>query len=343
MKIQLPAYNGKDNYVMIVAMPLFGMVINSIIFGADYFTNWQLFLLATIISSVAGGIDFILCGFVAVTLKQRFPEEHQLLKRLSLMIFTFLIISGLFLYSLFRGYELIHFFNYRFNEAGFVWSYFALGILNIFLTFLMEGIARFKDWEANWLETEKLKAVYKQSQLHGLKSQVNPHFLFNSLNSLSCLIQEDEEEAEKFLDEMSKVYRYLLHDDEEHLVPLEAELKFIDSYMHLLSARYGGGLQLQLRIDEADKLKLLPPLTLQVIIENIFTQNIISKTQPLVIEIASNDNGSIEVKNNIQPKAITDALDFDAGLDNLVKKYELLNQPLIVDDTNERQRIITIP
>ena len=101
MKIQLPAYNGKDNYVMIVAMPLFGIIINTIIFGVSYFANWQLFLLATIISSVAGGIDFILCGFVAVTLKNRFPEEHQLLKRLSLLLFPFLLLFFFFFSSFF--------------------------------------------------------------------------------------------------------------------------------------------------------------------------------------------------------------------------------------------------
>ena len=80
-----------------------------------------------------------------------------------------------------------------------------------------EGIYRFESWKTNLEETEKLKLTYKQSQLIGLKSQVNPHFLFNSLNSLSGLIQEDKERAEKFLDEMSKVYRYLLRNNEDGL------------------------------------------------------------------------------------------------------------------------------
>jgi len=342
MKLQLPQYNGKDNLVMVLVMIPFAIIINSIIFGAQYFTNWKIFVVATLISSLAGAIDFILCGLIAVTLKNRFPDEKQLLKRLSIMIFTFLIISGLYLYSLFRGYEHIDFFNYRFNESGFVWSYFALGILNIFITFLMEGISRHKDWKMNREEMKKISATYKQSQLYGLKSQVNPHFLFNSLNSLSSLIQDDEEEAEKFLDEMSKVYRYMLRNDEEQLVPLSTELKFAASYMHVLKARYGNGLNLHLSVKKEDEEKLIAPLTLQVIIENAFSLNIVSKANPLTITVSSAGSG-LEVSNNIQPKTVSDAMDFEAGLDNLVKKYELMNFPVSVSEREKKQRIISIP
>jgi len=342
MRLKLPQYNGKDNLVMLLAMPVFSIIINCIILGATYFSSAKIFVAATLLSAGAACIDFILCGWVAVSLKARFPAEHQVIKRLTLMIITFLIISGLFLYSLFSGYEHIEMLNYQFNEAGFVWSYFALGILNIFLTFLMEGISRYKDWEKNRLETEKLNHTYKQSQLHGLKSQVNPHFLFNSLNSLSSLIQDDEEKAEKFLDEMSKVYRYMLRNDEEQLVTLETELKFIDSYLYLLKARYGNGLQVKIAVNEEDKLKMLTPLALQVIIENTFSQNIISKSNPLIITVKSAGGGLLEVINNIQPKSITDAMDFEAGLDNLVKKYELLNQPVAVIDNSKMHRVIRL-
>ena len=342
MKMTLPQYNGKDNLVMLLVMPFFAVVLNCIILGTKYFSSWKIFVAATLLGAGAACIDFILCGWVAVTLKARFPAEQQVTKRLALMIVTFLIISGLFLYSLFRGYELVDILNYQFNEPGFVWSYFTLGIINIFLTFLMEGISRYKDWEKNRFETEALNRAYKQSQLQGLKSQVNPHFLFNSLNSLSSLIQDDEEEAERFLDEMSKVYRYMLRNDEDQLVRLDTELKFIESYLHLLKARYGEGLQLQLSVTEEDKSKLLPPLSLQVIIENSFSQNIISKSSPLIITISSNGNSILEIKNNIQPKAITDAMDFEAGLDNLVKKYELLNKPVVVSDCCTQHRVIQL-
>ncbi|HOZ79116.1 MAG TPA: histidine kinase [Ferruginibacter sp.] len=341
MKVKTPQYNGKDNVVMTLVVIPFTIIINSIILGSQYFFNWKIFLLATVITFIATCIDFMLCGFIAVALKKRFPEESRLFLRLSLMIFTFLLISGLFLYSLFHGFELIDLFNYRFDENAFTWSYYALGISNIFITFLMEGIARYKDWKQNWMETERLNEVYKQTQLNGLKSQVNPHFLFNSLNSLSGLIQDDEEKAEKFLDEMSKVYRYMLRNDNEQLVSLATELSFVRSYVYVLNTRYGSGLQISIDIKESSLDKLLAPLTLQVVIENSFSLNIVSKSTPLHIHISGDDNRLV-IENNIQPKTITDALDFEAGLDNLIRKYELLNMPVSVND-NSAQRVIYIP
>jgi sensor histidine kinase YesM len=324
-------------------MPAFAIVLNSLILGKQYFTSIKVFAAATAIGTVAACIEFVLCGQVAVILKDRFPLQQQLFKRLCFMILTFLLLSGLYLFCLFRLYEAISFLNYQLNESVFAWSYFALGILNVFLTFLMEGIATYEEWKKNRAENEKLHHAFKQSRLLGLKSQVNPHFLFNSLNSLSSLIQDDEKKAEKFLDEMSKVYRYMLRTDEEQLVTLDTELKFIDSYMHLLRARYGEGLQLKLIISEEDRNGYLPPLSLQAIIENAFSLNTISKQNPLLISIQSGLSGVINISNNVQPKMITEAMDYEAALDNLVNKYKLLGDANVIIEEDSLQRIIRLP
>jgi sensor histidine kinase YesM len=341
--MKLPKYTSKDYVVLMWILLPFDVALNSFIFGKLYYSNWQLFVFATLITGVACVVDFILCGFVAVTLKRRFPFEHQLGKRLSLMIVIFLMITGLFLYSLFRGYETVGFYDYSFNESGFVWGYLALGIINVFLTFLHEGIARYESWNANLKETEQLRKAYKQSQLMGLKSQVTPHFLFNSLNTLSSLISEDEEGAEKFLNEMSKVYRYMLRNEDDQLVTLQTELTFIDSYIYLLKARYLHALELQAVVEEDDKQKYLPPLTLQVIIENAILQNAFSKSSPLTIHIHADNDGTLIVRNNIQPKIITEAVDYESGLDNLVNKYRLLNHTSIVIEEKNSERIIRLP
>ena len=316
----------------------FSFIVNTIILGGLYFSDWSVFAVATILTWVGVCIDFILCGVVAVTLRKRFPLEKQVSKRLVLMILTFWLLTLVFLYSLFRGYEKIPFWDYSFNETAFIWSCIGLGIANVFLTFLMEGVARYEKWKESMEETEKLSKAYNQSRLLGLKSQVNPHFLFNSLNSLSSLISEDGAAAEKFLDEMSKVYRYMLRNEDDQMVTLETELKFVESYFFLLKARYGDALQLVSDIQERDKLKCLLPLTLQVIIENAFSQNTVSKRAPLKISIRSKDIGVLEIKNNVQPKTVTEEMNYEAGLDNLVNKYHLLVQlPVrIVDSPDER-------
>lgn len=342
MKINLPAYNGKDNLVMALVVIPVTIIVNLLFFGTQYFSSTGFFVYTTLVTAVIFCLYFILCGLIAVLFKQRFPGETQVLKRLSITILTFLLITVLIMYFLLRGYEAAGLFNISFSEAGFIWSCFAMGITNIFLTFLMEGIARFRDWQTNMRETEKINAAYRQSQLNGLKSQVNPHFLFNSLNSLSSLIQEDEDKAEEFLNEMSKVYRYMLRPDDEQLVTLQTELNFLISYHHLLKARYGEGLLINTVINSADREKLIAPLSLQVIIENAFSENTLSKTSPLFIEITS-AGGLIYIKYNKQPRPLTDETDTGGSMENLIKKYNLLGKPIVINDDVKEVRVIFIP
>jgi two-component system LytT family sensor kinase len=342
MKLRLPQYSGKDYLVLGIVIVPFTLALNSIIFKSRYFTESKIFLTASLLTGFLFSLYFILCGTVAMVLKKRIPDDMQSSKRLYAMIICIVAMSGVFLLSVFHGYELIPSLNYTFNEKAFIWAYVSMAIINIFLTLVIEGIYRYNNWRENLKETEKLKKAFTQSQLLGLKSQVNPHFLFNSLNTLSSLITEDEKEAETFLNEMSKVYRYMLRGDDEQLVPLQTELKFIQSYIHLLDKRFGNSLQVQMNVQEGDKEKLLPPLSLQVLIENAFTQNSMSKTDPLLITICSNGK-EILVCNNRKPKIISNDMDMETGLDNLVTKYRLLNADTVTIKDDEKQRSIFLP
>lgn len=327
MKLKLPQYSGKDHLVLaIIVMPL-TLLINSVIFGYQYYSSFSRFLSATAITGISFSLYFSFCGWVAVQMKRRFPYDSQTALKLSLMILTFVITTGLFLLLLFQGYESIPGFDYQFNEKAFVWSYICMAIVNIFITLLMEGMARFRSWKANLVETEALKKTFRQSQLQGLRSQVNPHFLFNSLNTLSSLIEEDEEKAERFLNEMTKVYRYMLRSDDDQLVELDTELRFVDSYIYLLRERFGDGLCASIEVNERDRSKTLPALSLQVLIENAFTKNAVSKSSPLSIVIRSGTGNCLQVMYNKQERPAGNDTGVDKELENLVKKYSLLNQP----------------
>lgn len=345
MKLKLPRYTSKDYAVLgIVLLPI-TLVINWVIFGSRYFSDGRIFLFATLLTAAGFCINFILCGWVAILMKKRFPAENQVGKRLTLMIVSFILFTGLFLFSFFKGYEWFPFLGYRFNEAGFIWAYLGMSIVNIFLTFLHEGIARYESWKANLKETEALKKVYRQGRLQGLKSQVNPHFLFNSLNSLSCLIHVDEKKSERFLNEMSKVYRYMLQNDEETLVPLETELRFLESYIFLLQARHGDSLQLEMNIDSSAYGKLIPPLTLQAIVEDTIAHNAVCRDCPLEISLQTSGHSWFTIRHNVIPKMATDKEEIpeNAGLKNLVSKYQLLNQPGLQVTEENCYRTIRLP
>ena len=343
MTLKLPRYTSKDYLVLSTVLFPITVGMNLVIFGRHYFTDWTIFLFATPVTAILFSIDFILCSTVAVIMKRRFPHESEMGTRLGLMILSFLILSGIFLVILFKGYETIPFLHYTFESSHFIWAFIGMAIINIFLTFLHEGMARYESWKANLRETEAVKKVYRQSRLMGLKSQVNPHFLFNSLNSLSCLIQEDQEKGEKFLDEMTKVYRYMLQNDEEQFVTLETELKFIESYLYLLRVRHCDALHIIIDIPESERQTLLPPLALQTVVENIISQNAITRDQPLDIVIYTEVDGAIAIANNVQPRGIPENPDAAKGLENLVRKYELLNQPPVIIAGNSTERIIRLP
>jgi two-component system, LytTR family, sensor kinase len=140
-------------------------------------------------------------------------------------------------------------------------------VLNLVVNLISVGVfeSRYSMgvWRASQAEKEQLKKINLQSQYESLKNQVNPHFLFNTLNSLSSLIADEPERAEEFVDEMAKVYRYLLQtnrqtDDTGELTTLATEMAFIQSYFHLLKTRYGAGVQLDIALDAADMHRLLP-------------------------------------------------------------------------------------
>lgn len=316
--------------------------INCILFGGRYFTHGEIFFPSTILTGIIFSLNFVCCSAIAEGLRNRMPAEEQTNRRMLIMIASIIALNGVVLLTVFHGYEFISAFNYTFNEKGFTWAFLGMANLNIFFSLVFEGMSRYNNWRESLKETEKLKKTFKQSQLMGLKSQVNPHFLFNSLNTLSSLIEEDDKAAEVFLNEMSKVYRYMLRGDDEQLVPLQTELRFIDSYIHLLNRRFGQSLQVKVNVREEDKGKLIPPLSLQVLIENAFTQNSMSKTEPLVITVFS-DGNEVVVHNNRKPKSISNVIDFEAGLDNLVTKYRLLNEAEVIIRDDEEQRSIYLP
>lgn len=340
--MKLPQYTHKDWLILSVAMPLFVCIINTVLLGWGYFSGFGVFFTASLLTTVIVTIAWQSFTWIAVTLRNRFPKDAELVKRLSIALVLFIIITALTVTGIFWLLAHIAVTKPFTDEIRLKWVLMSGVIVNIFVTLLHEGVANFEKWKATLTETEALKTEYMQSRLLGLKSQLNPHFLFNSLNSLSCLIQENPHKAEKFLDEMSKVYRYLLKNSDEQLVTLETELQFTASYFYLLRERHGEGLDLEIEIKDRHMEKQLPPLTLQILLESAFNMNAISKDQPLKIELTVTDNGWLQIKNNVQRK-ISDSLADRTGIQNLSKKFRLLcNKYIVVKDTGEYQ-LINVP
>ena len=216
----------------------------------------------------------------------------------------------------------------------------ALCVLLVAFAFLVRMLYFRRKTHLLQLRSDELEKQQLLNEVALLRSQVNPHFLFNSLNSLSSLIRSDPDEAEVFLDEMSDIYRYLLRKNSRRLVTLQEELEFAQSYLQLLKKRYGMGLHCELNISEAYHQRLLPPLTLQLLIENAVKHNVVSRSSPLYIRIFTNSEGCLTVSNNLQEKKI--AVESNkVGLSNISANYKLLNQPdIVIQKTDQNFSVI---
>jgi LytS/YehU family sensor histidine kinase len=195
-------------------------------------------------------------------------------------------------------------------------------------------------WQKATQETEELKKINLQVQLESLKNQVKPHFLFNSLNTLTGLVEKDAARAVKFIAELSNVYRYLLQSNEKEVVPLAQELQFTQAYVFLLQTRFGAGLSLQVDVPEPFALDLVPPLTLQLLVENAVKHNQVSVRKPLQVCITATDS-FLTVQNNKQLKR--SAASTGMGLSNIAAKYRLLNQPDIIILDEESRFTVKVP
>lgn len=172
------------------------------------------------------------------------------------------------------------------------------------------------------VKNEILVADNIRARFETLKNQVNPHFLFNSLNTLQYLIPEDSEKAESFLQELSKVLRYTLQNKE--CVSLAEEMNFVNSYCNLMQIRYGNNLAFDIKVDNKYLDYLLMPLSIQILIENAIKHNVISSKKIFVISVFSDDSGPyITVKNEIIPKIGHNNSTNGIGLSNLSERYRL--------------------
>lgn len=333
--MKLATYTHRDAQIFMVAGPVYTVAFNYLLFGKSYFTDTGTLIASSIITFMLIAAIWKLFGATAVFARNRFPAPDQILKRLGFSIPLFFLGTFFFASLIFKGYEYLPFLEYQMDRDNYQWVLIFGCTANVLIAAIHEVVYTISNWKNTLTETEELKKINLQTRLSGLKSQVNPHFLFNSLNSLSSLISENPKQAEAFLNEMSQTYRYLLRNNEQELTSLANELKFIHSYFHLLRTRYGEGIALVLNIDPQFEELCLPPLTLQLLVENAVKHNMILKDQPLVIEISTKLEGRLVVKNNLQKK-IGKVESGKVGLANITTKYELMNQPPIeVHETHD--------
>lgn len=265
---------------------------------------------------------------------------------LRFLVQTILIVASTMLLIFFQGqiYKLI--FNdmpLTQQELLETWQFFvAIIIVSLFVSAVHTGHYLLNRWKASISEAKNLqlkamemKEIAMQSELQSLKMQLDPHFMFNNFSTLSELINEDRETAIRFLENLSRVYRYMIQNLKKDIVLLSDEVAFVKAYCYLIHIRHADNVQVLFDLDEESLNLYIPPISLQLLVENAIKHNIATKEQPLIITIISNDRREIIVCNNLQ--RISSAFPATGiGLKNIIDRYRILSEeqlPVIEETT----------
>jgi sensor histidine kinase YesM len=305
-----------DKWVMIIGIPLVGVVFPFLLglkFGDPDFYRWlSVSVLTTLVS-------WLSTRMMSIIVWGRFTWEKNPLHHILAEIGVFIVFG--FITVLFTSvlYLLI------FRPEGNFWhdtKYIRNGILVLYAMILLvhESIHLFFEWKKELTRAADLEKENIRSKFEALKNHVNPHFLFKSLGTLSSLIRTDPVKAEKYVNEFAGIYRYFLEVNNNELVTVAEELRFIRSYVFLQQIRFGEGFSFVNRVDDRWNHALMLPLTLELLVENALKHNTTLPSMPLVIEIFTHDERELLlVQNNFQPRASVQST--ATGLKNLEQRY----------------------
>lgn len=332
-----------DKWFRFLGIPLIAFLAHIIFYnrndsGDQRFGFWTIYFLSLAETMILWETNRL----VVLYFRNRFPGLHQTKQRvINLFVAAMLVtiaLRGLNIYL----YDKTRFWGYRFPLEAYLHAIGVAALFVIVIGGIYEAMYYFSKWKDVAVEAEMLKKENLQTQFDSLKVQINPHFLFNSLGSLSSLIEESPKQAQTFVNEMASVYRYLLQSNENGLVSLRKEIDFIEAYSGMLITRFPEGLHVSIDVTEEDKEKMLPPLTLQLLLENSVKHNVILATKPLFVQIYSAGNNILKVSNNMQLKTSV-VPGNKMGLHNIITKYKLLNQPEVTVTQADDLFCVSVP
>lgn len=271
--------------------------------------------------------------------RKRFPDFEQTRKRyiyVGIFLLIYCGIAAMFLNSA------TCFFAPDLVPVTQVQNFTATYFISCFFVAVYETIYMYHQNEENLLIQAKMNQANIHSELQGLRNQVNPHFLFNSMNTLMSIIPEDQDLAINFLKKLSSVYRYILDKRDEHLVPLKDELRFAESYIFLQKERFKHKLEVSLEVSDFYLDKYILPLSVQILLENAIKHNELSDRYPLSIEIYVDTSENLVVKNTFRPKS-QEFNSTKVGLDNIRNRLSYFTGVGMTISQTDSHFTVTVP
>jgi len=329
-------------WCFIISMPFITFALCYIMYDSRLFHEWKLWVYGYLLIYAIGYASWRMHYQYDHFLQTKFPGiEHTRQRALYKLLIYVLIMSPSVLLIIFV-FHYFHVGGYSI-EHGDITNALLVGLTtNVVFETLYEVVYIIEKYKETAVEAQLLEHMHLRQEFDNLQQKVNPHFLFNCFNTLSSLISEDKQQANKFLNELSKVYRYLLQNNEDGMSTVESEMKFIQSYFQLIGTRYGDGVRMSLQIEKKYYPYFVPSLSLQLLVENAVKHNIVSKQSPLAIEIFTTEGKQLVVNNNLNRKTLKEK-STRIGLQNIESKYRLMNQDGFQVVNDEKNFMVILP
>ena len=321
------------------AIILLSIVITFMFAGID--SNWQALALNVIYGTIIGMSIAFGCGWIS---KKMFNRDKDLSKPTKTYITTLILvliyilidvtIINMIWFSITKDIGLFDIFKHN-SYIYVIISEFIIGIV-IYLLILSKNFIN--KLEISYQEAQESKAKLDKFRYATLKNQINPHFLFNTLNVLSGLIYKDVDKADDFISKLANIYRYVLDVQDEEVVSVNQEIAFAKDYLFLQSIRFGNSLTYEINADSENQ---IIPLALQLLIENALKHNSISEETPLNITIRKHDEFVI-IENNINLKD-EKQYSHELGLQNIKGRYQFLSDKNIIINSNNKKFTVSLP
>ncbi|WP_350285379.1 2TM domain-containing protein [uncultured Croceitalea sp.] len=254
-----------------------------------------------------------------------------------LTIVTFGILRFL-VYYYFTGNSFYEFIEREKGETG---SYIFALLITLVASLLAHAFNFYRALQKREVKEQKIIAGTASARFDALKNQLDPHFLFNSLNVLTSLIEEDPHQAQKFTTSLSKVYRYVLEQKNKDLVTVDEELNFARTYVRLLKMRFEDSIVFEIPDAASEPEAKIVPLSLQLLLENAVKHNVVTSSKPLHIKVFEQD-GSLVVENNLQEKQVVKKSS-GVGLQNIRQRYEILTDRQVQINKNNSNFSVSLP
>jgi len=337
-----------DGWFRLLGIPLIALMSHLIFYnrndsGNQEFGFWGIYL----ISVAETMIIWESVRLVILYFRRRLPAIDQTRQRIIWILICSTLVTMVVRVLNIWVYDKTLLWGYRFPIEGYLHSVFVALLFVLIVTTIYESIYYFRMWHLSSLRAAALKKENLQTQFDSLKSQINPHFLFNNLSSLAALIMENQEKAVHFVEEFSSVFRYLLQANERTLTTLGHEMDFVSAYYNLLKNRFEQALQLEVTIPASCHELLIPPLTIQLLLENAVKHNAVMAEDPLLIRIAATADGGLLVSNTLHEKNTSSNIGAGhvsgLGLENIRAKYRLLGHPDIVVSRSATHFEVMVP